>query len=166
MNRPFKIVVAASAILGLVLGCVVGAQSGADNAKSWENVQIMVAEHMPQEFAAIQSRHADADHARSAILFEVRILQDANRLDPHQSAMTALWIPYTRLAMAEESAGNTDAAHADFNEARKWMRDWPRRPHPETEMSDAELRDALQTSEQSWKNAIEKFGKAAQKAQH
>jgi hypothetical protein len=166
MNRVFMAAVVTSAILGLVVGGVLGAHEGADHAKDMESVMVMITEDIPSKFAATQFRHADADHARSALVFAIRNLEDVQRLNPSPAAGARFMFSYTRLGIVEEAAGHPAAAHAAFDQARTWERKSARRPHPATDMSDTELKDTLQRSEQQWKIATERMAEIMKKTRH
>ena len=162
MNRVMKVVVIASAILGLGIGGVLGAHSGATREQMTEEIQILEAEQSPSEFAAIQCQHADASHARSAVLFEIRSLESLQRLKPTESG-GGLWIAYTRLGMIEESAGQAAATHSAFDQARAWAK----RPHPAApDMSDQQLKDALLLYDQRMKDASQRLQQVMKKVNH
>lgn len=104
-----------------------------------ESIQTITADSVPSDFSALQFQYADADHAREAVLFEIRTLEQLQRLAQNSTVNGELAYAYTRLGMVDESDGQATAAAAAFDEARAWMMKF----HPGQAMTDEQLKDVI-----------------------
>ncbi len=80
------------------------------------------ASQVTSQFAAQQFRHADSDHARSAVLLEIDILGKLERATPDRGRRGQLGYAFTRLAMIEDSANHRDAAQQALGQAKSWFK--------------------------------------------
>lgn len=91
-------------------------------------------------FSAVQFHYADSDHARQAVLSEMRIDGILQRLSPRMLSGQSLYVPYARLALIEDAAGNTSASQAAFAKAKVIAREH----HPKEEVTLEKMKQGLQ----------------------
>jgi len=80
------------------------------------------ASQLTSQFAAQQFRHADTDHARSAVLSEINVLEQFELATNEMTYRGQLGYAYARLGTIEESAKHPDAARQAFLQARSWFK--------------------------------------------
>ena len=94
-------------------------------------------------FASQQFQHADSAHARQAVLLEIKLLDQLQRAARDSSSESQLELAYTsaytRLAMIEESAGQTEAERRAMDEAKVQFN----RNRPNREVTDEQMKNAL-----------------------
>jgi len=129
-----------SAILGLLAGIVWGRHTAMEGSQAMESGTATSALNVTWTFSARQFAHADHDHAKSAILEEVYVLQLLERITPNLAYRVALSDGYARLAMIEEYSNDRDAAHRAFEQARIWFG----KDHPGQELTDDQMRQGVQ----------------------
>ena len=148
-SRAMKIAFFCSSLLGLLVGLATGVPEGKALAVRLFALRTGAIEHELAEFSAIQFQHADAEHAREAVLSEIRTREGLQHLalqvprsqssQKHLSQSQGLYLAYARLAMIEEAAGNASKAHAALDKAAgQW-----RAMHPGTETSTEQMRQAV-----------------------
>ena len=139
MTRGMSAVAFATAVLGLVAGLVSGVPAGKALAVRLFSRRTLAVERELAAFSAAQFEHADAAHARPAVLDEIRTLQLLDRLSVRPPRNAALCLAYARLAMIEEGSGDAAASQADFAKAaEQWSR-----LHPGKEISAEQMRQAV-----------------------
>ncbi len=126
MTRAIKITFASAAILGLACGGYLGYSEASQISDSLESIQYIGPTGVAADFARIQFMHADADHARQAVMVQIHLLEQLGKADKtfHQNGWLSL--AYIRLAMIEEAAGRLDAEQKALAQARAlYGRDHP-----------------------------------------
>jgi hypothetical protein len=148
MTRSIKITLLVAAILGLGCGGYRGHQSAVEISDSLKSIQYSAPTKVASDFARIQFMRADTDHARQAVMLQIRLLEQlAQAGKTFREGGGELWLAYIRLAMIEEAAGRPDAEQSAMTQARAlYNRD---HPHGQEQTYD-EL-----------KNVILRFDKAA-----
>jgi hypothetical protein len=91
-------------------------------------------------FSAVEFHYANSGHARKAVLSEMRIDGILQRLSPQMLSGYSLYVPYARLALIEDAAGNTSASQSAFAKAQEIVREH----HPTQEITLDEMKQALQ----------------------
>ncbi len=143
-NRAIKIAFFVSSLLGLLVGLATGVPEGKALAVRLFSLRVSAIEREFSAFSGAQFQHADAEHARQAVLSEIRTLEALQHLalysPPTNSRQRlALYIAHARLAMIEEAAGNAPAAGAArAKAAEQW-----RTLHPGTEATPEQMKQAV-----------------------
>ena len=145
MSRATKIIFAAFAVLGFACGVVLGYGRGKQASNAGESVYLMSGRHL-KEFVVQQFQHADADHARQAVMLEIKVLELAERAAPGPMYEGDLAYAYVRLAMVEEIAGQLEAERAALDQARVYFK----RLHPQREPTDDAMKYALTRMDEAW----------------
>lgn len=112
MSRLTKIVAIVSCAVGLMAGVVSGVPRGREGAAAMIDAGCLSVQNELSVVSAVQFHYADSDHARQAVLSEMRIDGILKRLSPQMLGGQSLYIPYARLALIEDAAGNAPASQA------------------------------------------------------
>ena len=143
MSRATKLALFASSVLGLLTGIGTGVPEGKALAARLFSARIAAVDQELDAFSATQFQHADQAHARAAVLLQIQALEQIRRLPrPYPLVPPGegeLIVAYARLAMIEESSGNSAAAQAAFRQAQTWQS----RLHPGYELTDEQLRQVV-----------------------
>lgn len=140
MSRLTKIVAIVSCTVGFIGGAVSGVSGGREGAAALIDAGSLSVQGQLSVFSAVQFHHADCDHARQAVLSEMRIDGILRRLSPSMPGAQSLYIPYARLAVIEDAAGNTSASQAAFAKAKEIAREH----HPKEEVTLEMMKQGLQ----------------------
>jgi hypothetical protein len=146
-SRAMKIAFFCSSLLGLIVGLATGVPEGKALAVRLFALRTGAIERELAEFSAMQFKHADAEHAREAVLSEIRTLEGLQHLalqaapiqTPQKNPSQWLYIAYARLAMIEEAAGHAAEAKAALAKA---VEQW-RVLHPGTDATFEQLKHAV-----------------------
>lgn len=146
-----KITFAVASIIGFAVGVVCGCYKGRDASLSMQSAEAMSIPSITSDFALEQFEHADHAHARQAVLLEIKLLEQLERVVHETGASGGLFaseglqlaLAYTRLALIEETVGQTEAARRDLDQAKAWFN----RNHPDKDVSDEQLKDTLKRSD-------------------
>jgi hypothetical protein len=144
MTRATKTAVTVAAVLGLIVGIVPGAYVGSTTGEMMGNIQTTLTPAPLSDFSAWQFKYAESARAREAVLLEIGILQQLERVNHNSVQEGRLGLAFARLAMIEEATDNQDAARTALDKARKSFK----RLHPREDLSDAQLKDAVKRSDQ------------------
>jgi hypothetical protein len=117
MTQAHKITFLAAAILGLSCGGYLARRRAVQNSDSLESMQYIAPTKVASDFARKQFMHADTDHARHAVMLQIRLLEQLELADKSFHA-NDLVFAYIRLAMVEEAAGQTEAEQRALAQAR------------------------------------------------
>src|SRR5260370_4350621 len=104
-----KITCAVAAIIGFVLGAVLGCYRASEASGFMQSAEVISLSSVPSYFALQQFVHADSAHARQAVLLELKILKQLEGVAPDRSSGGRLGFEHVRLAMIEEAAGQDEA---------------------------------------------------------
>jgi hypothetical protein len=148
MTRAIKITFLVAAILGLGCGGYFGHRSAVETGDSLTSIQYLAPTEVASNFARTQFMRADSDHARQAVMLQIQLLEQLELADKSFHA-DGLALAYTRLAMVEEAAGQTEAEHRALAYAR--ARD--KRDHFRSqELTDDELRNVVKRMDRAFDN--------------
>jgi hypothetical protein len=149
MTRTIKITFAIASSIGFAVGIVCGCYKGRDASLFIQSAEVMSIPSTTSDFAREQFERADQAHAHQAVLLEIKLLEQLERVvhepgasDGHPASERAglqLVLAYTRLALIEETAGQTEAARRDLDQAKAWSN----RNHPDKEVTDEQLKNTL-----------------------
>jgi hypothetical protein len=146
MTREIKLIFLAAAVLGLCLGGFLGHWSAIGTVDSLESVQYIAPTKIVSDFARTQFMHADTDHARQAVMIQIRLLEQLEMADKAFHADIELGPAYSRLALIEEAAGRYDAEKQALVSARACYK----RISPNAEdWTDDKLKDAVKTMDKA-----------------
>ncbi|MGD0568208.1 MAG: hypothetical protein ABSA78_07360 [Candidatus Sulfotelmatobacter sp.] len=144
-----KITFAAASIIGFSVGVVCGCYEGKEASLFMQSAEVMSIPAITSDFALGQFEHADQGHAHQAVVLEIKLLEQLERVVQEPEASGGLFAPevfrfqlilaYTRLALIEETAGQTDAARRDLDQAKARFN----RNRPDREVTDEQLKDTL-----------------------
>ncbi len=149
MGRTTKIVLFASSVLGLLVGLATGVPAGKDLAARLFSLRTAAVEQELSAFSAMQFQHADGMHVRAAVLSEIQALEQIRQL-PRQYQVVPpegeLLVAYARLAIIEESCGNSAAAQSAWQQARRWQSTL----HPGHEATEEEWRQFVRGHDEAF----------------
>jgi hypothetical protein len=144
-----KITFAVASIVGLAVGIVWGCYKGKEASLFMRSAEVMSIPSITSDFAREQFEHADQAHARQAVLLEIKLLEQVERVVHEPGASDGafasegsgfqLVLAYTRLALIEETAGQTEAVRRDLDQAKVWFN----RNRPDKEVTDEQLKNTL-----------------------
>jgi hypothetical protein len=143
MTRAIKITFSLAAVIGFGVGAVFGCYRAAESSGYMQSEEVMSIPSVASNFASQQFQHADSAHARQAVLLEIKLLDQLQRAARDSSSESQLELAYTsaytRLAMIEESAGQTEAERRAMDEAKVQFN----RNRPNREVTDEQMKNAL-----------------------
>jgi len=143
MTRAIKITFIMAATLGLGFGGYLGRRSAIQIGDSLKSIQYIAPTKTVSDFARTQFMRADTDHARQAVMLQIQLLEQLERVDKSFHA-DDLAFAYIRLAMIEEAAGQPAAEQRALAQARVRHRQMHSR---NDELTDEELRNAVKRSD-------------------
>ena len=149
MGRATKLVLFASSVLGLIAGIGTGVPEGKALAARLFSLRTAAVDQELSTFSATQFQHADEAHARSAVLLQIQALEQIRQMPRQYQPVPPdgeLLVAYSRLAMIEESCGNSAAAQAAFQQARTWQS----RLHPGHEVTDEQMRQFVRQRDKAF----------------
>jgi hypothetical protein len=141
-----KITFAVSSI-GFAVGVVYGCYKGKDASLSMQLAEFMSIPSITSNFAREQFEHADSAHARQAVLLEIKLLEQLERVARQTggsgvvsaSEDIQLALAYTRQALIEEADGQSEAARRDLDQAKSRLN----RHRTEKVVTDEQMKDTL-----------------------
>jgi hypothetical protein len=113
-----KITYSLTLIVGLCIGVSFGFWNAALNFKAYYDARRTTAPVALDHFAIMQYRHADADHAKSALLSSAGFLETLQTFSPDRGEQLMLANTYIRIALLEDSANNSQASGDYMAKAR------------------------------------------------
>jgi len=114
-----------------------------------QSAEIISARSVTSAFALQQFESADNEHARQAVLLQIRTLEQLQQTTSDPGSDGQLGFAYTRLAMIEEASGHAEAERSALDRARLWFK----RAHPRDELTDEQLKDGLKR----WDGALDRL---------
>ena len=148
MTGAMKVTFLVAAILGLACGGYGGHRTAVEVSDSLKSIQYLAPANIASDFARTQFMRADTNHARQAVMLQIRLLEQLELADKSFHA-DELFLAYTRLAMVEESAGQTEAERRALDQAR--ARD-KRDRFRSKDLTDDELRNAVKLLDRAFDN--------------
>lgn len=120
MTPAARIVYILALITGLSVGAFFGFWMDADLLKSYYTARRVTAPSELDYFAFMQYRHADAEHARTALLASAGLQEKLEAMSPNKGQRLHLAATYIRLALLEDTANNAQASHDYMAKAKHW----------------------------------------------
>lgn len=121
-------------LMGLLLGVLFGfGQEGSFLGSDYGERRLLAPKALI-DFSNIQYRHADMEHAKSALEMTVSFLENMEKLKPEKEQKLALATAYTRLALLQDAASNPQRSHAYMVKALYWYKASGGQDYPESEM--------------------------------
>jgi hypothetical protein len=118
MTPAAKLTYALALVIGLAGGTLFGFWKDSDLLKSYYSARQETAPMVLEDFSFVQYRHADAEHARAALLAYAGLLEQLESV--HQGKLQELQLTnaYIRLATLEDSTNNLQASRDYMAKAR------------------------------------------------
>ncbi len=137
MTPAARIVYVLALVIGLSAGAFFGFWKYAGFLKSYYSARRVTAPRELDDFSFMQYRHADAEHARIALLAFAGFLEKLEPLSPDKGQKFNLASTYTRLALIEDTANNAQASHDYMVKAQYWYAAGGGQNHSDSEMKAA-----------------------------
>ena len=125
MTRAIKITFVVAAVLGLGVGAYLGYRDADQTSNLLESTQYLLPTGVVSDFARLQFKCAEAEHARQAVMLQIHLLEQMKQMglaDEVFQPDVELGKAYTRLAMIEEGAGQMDAGQSALARARAYYK--------------------------------------------
>jgi len=132
---------AMSLALGMAVGSAVGIWCGQVFVKAVRTLSEMSATSAAANFAFLQYKYADLQHARQALIFGAQFLDDVDAIHTDRASKIDAALSYGRLALLEESAGNRKQSQAYFAKAQERLKAASK---SKSDCSEAKVREILQ----------------------
>lgn len=107
-------------LIGLSIGSILGYQRGVFAFQALSDIEWLAAPSTLANFSYLQYRHADAEHARQALLMYTDLLQEMEKVKPDKTNKIDLSLSYVRLALLEDTAHNPQQSQSYMAKARYW----------------------------------------------
>ena len=120
MTRAAKITYLFALVIGVTGGALFGFWKDSDLLKACYSARQEAAPMALEDFSFMQYRHADAEHAETALLAYVALLEQLESLRPEKSQEFKLANAYVRLASLEDTANNPQKSRDYVAKARSW----------------------------------------------
>jgi len=120
MTSAAKIVYSLACLIGLFLGILWGFQMDLTALKIYHNMRPSIYPMAFDDFAYMQYRYADTDHAESTLLSFAVFLEKLEALSPDKDEQFNLSNTYIRLALLEDSTHNAQASNDYMAKAQYW----------------------------------------------
>jgi hypothetical protein len=134
MTPAAKAVYLGALLIGLALGAFVGFRvEGSFLGLDYEGRRSLAPAALV-DFSNMQYRHADLEHAESALQMTAAFLENMEELKPEKAQKLDLVMAYTRLALLQDAASNPQQSHAYMVKARSWYKASGGQDYPESEM--------------------------------
>jgi hypothetical protein len=137
MTPAARIVYGLALVIGLSVGAFFGFWKDAGHLKSYYSARRVTAPRELGDFSFVQYRHADAGHARIALLAFASFLEKLEALNPDMGERLNLAGTYTRLALLEDAANNAQASDDYMAKAQSWYTAGGGQTHSDSEMKAA-----------------------------
>jgi hypothetical protein len=137
MTRAAKILYLLAALIGLFSGALVGFWNTRAILKIQYDVSRSTVPTLLNDFSFMQYRHADIEHAESALLSVAGLLERLEKLGPAKIQKLVLANTFTRLALLEESTNDAQRSKEFMARARYWYTASGDADHSDSEMKAA-----------------------------
>jgi hypothetical protein len=118
MTPAAKVTYVLSLLIGLAGGALFGFWTDSDLLKSYYSARLETAPMVLEDFSFMQYRHADAEHARTALLAYAGLLEQLESVHQDKLQQLKLASTYIRLARLEDTTNNLQASHDYMAKAR------------------------------------------------
>lgn len=139
MTGAVKIGFTIAAAVGLTCGSLDGYRQAEQLSTAFESLYATTTEIAVSDFAREQFIHADNEHARQAVLFQISILEQMQRFKADPSLANLFAVAYAHLGMIEAAAGHPEGERRALDQARTWFK----RVHPNEDFSDDRIKTAV-----------------------
>lgn len=120
MTPAAKVTYLLALVIGLTGGALFGFWRDSDLLKSYYSLRPETAPMALEDFSFMQYRHADAGHARTALLAYAGLLEQLESARRGKLQELKLANTYIRLALLEDSTNNLQASRDYMAKARSW----------------------------------------------
>jgi hypothetical protein len=145
MTSVAKITYLSALLIGLSVGLLLGYRSRLSDLESYNEARLITAPFALRDFSQLQYMHADSEHAKAALLTYANVLEAMEKAKVAKEQKLELSLTYTRLAVLEDNARNSEQSDAFMTKARYWYSAYGGRDLSQSEMKALLTRfDALQ----------------------
>ncbi len=137
MTRAAKVTYLAALLIGLSLGLLLGYRQTSNLLKLRIEGRLVTAPFTLEDFSREQYAHADPEHAKAALLTYANVLEAIEKAKADKGQKLELSLTYTRLALVEDVASNSEQSLAFMTKARNWYLAYGGRDLSESEMKAA-----------------------------
>ena len=120
MTKAAKITYFAALLVGLSIGTFFGFQTAAPKFEVFYTARQLTAPMVLSHFSYLQYSYADSTHALAALGTSAGLLEGMEKSNPEKTQERELSLTYTRLALLEDAADNSEQSHALMTKARYW----------------------------------------------
>lgn len=143
MTPAAKITYSLALLIGLSIGTVYGFRTTTNELEIYYDGIRMTAPDTFANFAYLQYRRADPEHARAALETFANFLEAMEKFSPESTRKQELANTYTRLALVEDAANHPEQARDFIVKARHWYTANGGQDH-----SDSEMKAAVKTMDE------------------
>jgi hypothetical protein len=140
MTPAAKLTYLSALLIGLLVGLVLGYRDRLNILESYGEARLITAPATLRDFSQLQYMRADSEHAKVALLTYASVLETLEKATAEKEPKLELSLTYTRLALLEDNASNTEQSHAFMTKARNWYLAYGGRDRSESEMKAALMR--------------------------
>jgi|HubBroStandDraft_1064217.scaffolds.fasta_scaffold17629_1 hypothetical protein len=137
MTLAAKITYLAAFVIGLSIGAVFGFRIATSDLEADESSERLIAPGALDNFAYMQYKHADLDHATKTLQGSANVLEEMDKSRPDRRQENDLAVVYTRLALREDAANNAELSHDYMTKVLYWRSIAGDRAASESEMKAA-----------------------------
>jgi hypothetical protein len=134
MTKGAKITYFSALLIGLSIGTIFGFQTAAPAFEAFYTGRQLIAPMVLGHFSYLQYSYADRAHAQAALQTSAKLLEGMEKLYPEKTQERELSFTYTRLALLEDAADNSEQSHALMTKARYWYTASGGRAYSDSEM--------------------------------
>lgn len=120
MTRAAKITYSLAVLVGLLTGAIFGFETTAEALEFYDSVSPILAPVALADYSYLQYKHADAEHAVTALQNYADFLEELEKIHSDRSQRGELSIAYARLARLEEVANDPELSNIFMAKARAW----------------------------------------------
>lgn len=120
MTHAAKIIYTLALVIGLSAGSILSFMIEEERLKSYYSSRRSVAPIALDEFSFMQYRHADTEHAKSALQAFANLLEKLEALHPEKGHQRQLANTYTRLSSLEDRENNPQLSSSYMEKAQAW----------------------------------------------
>jgi hypothetical protein len=134
MTRAAKILYFGALLAGLTIGVFFSFRNTSDILESSYDLQRLTAPWVLRDFSYLEYKYADLEHANAALLTYASLLEGLEKTNPEKGQKGELAFAYTRLALLEDVANNSEQSQVYMLKAHFWSRSSGARDAPDSVM--------------------------------
>jgi hypothetical protein len=134
MTRAAKILYFGALLIGLSIGAFFSFRNTTRILDLSYEAQQQTAPWVLRDFSYMQYKNADHEHANAALLTYANFLEELQKTHPEKGQEGELAVAYTRLALREDAANNSEQSQIYMLKAHFWSRSSGARDAPDSVM--------------------------------